>query len=275
MRAAAVVAVRNAEVHIARCISDLVADGLDVVLIDNDSTDGTATLAKRYLGHGLVAIERVPWTGTFSITTLLEAKKALVAKLPHDWVLHVDDDEWLRPPWPGFQLIDALARVEAAGFNCINFEEMTFVAWPEEDYVRSDYAKHMTTYYFFEPSKPRLMRAWRRSLGVDSVATGGHLLTHPKLNLFPENFVLRHYLGLSPEYVFRKYQQRTFDPAELARGWHIQRIGITRDMCNLRPSPHVKVLSNWSSDVFDRSSPARVHYWRWPNSDATQRAVTA
>jgi hypothetical protein len=83
-------------------------------------------------------IERLPWTSIFALKEQLAAKARIAAALPHDWLLHVDADEWLQPPWPNTRLIDAIKRVDEMGFNCINFEEMTFVAWPEEDFWRPD-----------------------------------------------------------------------------------------------------------------------------------------
>jgi glycosyltransferase involved in cell wall biosynthesis len=159
MRVAAVVAARNAEVHIARCVADLIADGIEVVVIDHDSEDRSVEIAKGFLGHGLLSIERLPWTGIFALKEQLAAKARVMAELPHDWLIHVDVDEWLQSPWPNTRLIDAIKRVDGMGFNCINFDEMTFVAWPDEDFWRPDYSQLMTTYYFFQPSKLRLMRA--------------------------------------------------------------------------------------------------------------------
>jgi glycosyltransferase involved in cell wall biosynthesis len=267
MRAVAIVAIRNEELHVARCLRDLIANGIEVILIDNDSEDQSVRIATEFLGRGLLSIERLPWNGVFSLKTQLEAKAKIIAGLSHDWVLHVDADEWFCPPWPQTRLIEAIERVDSAGYECINFDEMTFVPWPHEDFCRPDYARHMTTYYFFEPHKLRLMRAWKRSAQVNNIEEGGHRLNRP-VAIFPENFILRHYIALSPEYLFRKYHRRAFAPEELAIGWHhhpqeYRRIDITLPMCMLRPSPFLKALQSWSSIEFDKSSPARVPFWHW------------
>jgi glycosyltransferase involved in cell wall biosynthesis len=267
MRAVAVVVVRNGELHVRRCISDLIANNIEVVLIDHASDDQSVKIARKFLGRGLLSIEHLPWSGLFSLRSQLEAKAQVVGTLPHEWVLHVDVDEWLCAPWQHTTLFDAIRRVDAAGFNCINFDEMTFVAWPHEDFCQPDYAQQMTTYYFFEPNRLRLMRAWRRATGLSNVELAGHGMTGP-IKVFPINFVLRHYLALSSEYVFRKYADRVFAPEELALGWHnspeVRRIGITRQMCMLRPSRHLKTLRSSSSFDFDRTDPASTHYWQWP-----------
>jgi hypothetical protein len=128
----------------------------------------------------------------------------------------------------------------------------------------------MTTYYFFEPSKQRLSHAWKASAGFNNIETGGHRLDGVP-TVFPNYFILRHYLALSQEYVFQKYANRTFAPEELALGWHhtqaLPRIGITREMCKLRPSSHLRRISSSSSVEFDKSSPARTHYWAWPQNN--------
>jgi hypothetical protein len=95
----------------------------------------------------------------------------------------------------------------------------------------------MTTYYFFELEPHRLMRAWRRDLmpGMDN----GHRLTSDRLKLYPQNFILRHYIALSHAQAVQKYVGRRFDPAELARGWHGNRLGIAESDLMLKPSRYL------------------------------------
>ena len=69
--AVAVVAARNESVHIRRCLRDLIAEGIDVILLDHDSTDDTVAKAKEFLGKGLLSIERFPWAGVYPLAELL------------------------------------------------------------------------------------------------------------------------------------------------------------------------------------------------------------
>jgi glycosyltransferase involved in cell wall biosynthesis len=263
MRIAAIVCVRNEQLHIARCLNDFVSDGIDVVLIDNDSEDRTVDVAREFLGRGLLSIERQPWNGIFELNEQLALKQAIVAQLDHDWVIHADADEWMCPPAPDASLSEAIERVDKEGFNGINFDEMVFVPWPDEDFTDGDYIRKMTTYYFFEPLRQRLMRAWRRDIGADNTQSGGHGLSSERLNPSPTSFVLRHYIALSHAHAVAKYVGRRFAKGEIEQGWHRNRLSIAAADLVLTPSPYLKRLEHWSSGNFDRSAPAKTHYWRW------------
>jgi glycosyltransferase involved in cell wall biosynthesis len=253
--------------HIARCLRDILSGGIEVILIDHESKDRTVEIARRYLGHGLLSIERLAWRGYFSLQEQLRRKKQIISQLSHDWVLHVDADEWLCPAEPGTLLADAIERVDQAGFNCINFDEFVFVPWASEDFVGTDYVREMATYYFFAPQQPRLMRAWRRDLGGDNTAHGGHFLEANQIKLYPKNFILRHYIVLSQAHAARKYVSRRYDVAELAMGWHFNRIAIKDNDLALQPSNVLRKLDRWDSVNFDLSAPAKMHFWQWDGND--------
>src|SRR5215472_4323005 len=210
--AVAIVAVRNEAIHVRRCIRDLIRDGIEVIMVDNDSTDGSAELAREFLGHGLLSIRRLAYRGTFSLSDILAFKKTIADTVPHDWVLHVDADEWLRPPKQCKTLIEGIHAADLQGFNCINFLEFVFVPKPGESYEAEDYSSLMRTYYFFAPFYPRLVRAWKRSAGLDNRERAGHVLTGPNTRLFPQDFILRHYIVLSEAHARRKYLARKYAP---------------------------------------------------------------
>jgi glycosyltransferase involved in cell wall biosynthesis len=244
------------------------AGGVEAILVDHESEDRTVEIAEQYLGHGLLSIERLAWTGRFSLKEQLRRKQQIISRLSHDWVLHVDADEWLCPAEPGIALADAIARVDQAGFNCVNFDEVVFVPWPNEDFAGTDYVRAMTTYYYFAPRQPRLVRAWRRDIGGDNTGSGGHLLEADHVNIHPQNFILRHYIALSQAHASRKYVGRRFDEAELETGWHSNRAAIKHGDLALRPSSYLRKLDHWDSVNFDLSAPAKTHFWEWDPTSA-------
>src|SRR5947209_3395096 len=139
MRVIALLATYNEERFVGACIEHLAGQGVDVYLIDNDSTDRTVEIAGRRLGRGVVGIERFPRAGVYSWRPLLERKAQLAAELDADWFLHVDADEIRLPPRPGMTLAEALAEVDREGYNAVNFQEFTFVPTresPEHDHPR-------------------------------------------------------------------------------------------------------------------------------------------
>src|ERR1700681_970673 len=223
--AVAIVCVRNEALHIRRCVRDFVSQGVDVILIDHDSTDGSMDIAREFLGKGLLAIERLPWRGEFSLSEQLSLKKLIASTVAHDWVIHADADEWLCAPDDHDSLIDGICAADEAGANCINFLEFVFVPRPGESFEVDDYPSMIRDYHFFAERHPQLLRAWKRSAELD-LHDGGHILVGKEVRLFPRDFILRHYIVLSEAHARRKYVGRKFAADELAKSWHIDRTMI-------------------------------------------------
>jgi hypothetical protein len=125
----------------------------------------------------------------------------------------------------------------------------------------------MATYYYFSPHQPRLVRAWRRDMRGDNTASGGHLLETSHINLYPRNLILRHYVALNKCHAARKYVGRRFDEAELAKGWHFNRVAIKNRDLALQPSTFLRTIDRWDSVNFDLSAPAKTHFWEWSRDD--------
>jgi hypothetical protein len=273
VKALAIVCVRNEEIHIEAALRDLIDEGLEVVMIDHDSTDRSALLAERFVGRGLLAIERLPWTGEFSIAEQLAAKARIIEGSDHDWIVHADADEWLSASEPGKTLLEGLCEADAEGYNAVHFNEFVFVPRPHEDLYAPDYRRRSTRYYFFRPRYPYLLRAWKHRSDLDNRHFGGHLLSGP-VRPYPRDFPLRHYIVLNEEHARRKYVGRPFARDEVAEGFHNDRVLTTAE--NLRLPDHderLRTLPHWSSKDFDTSRPAAEHYWQWTPHDALIRAA--
>ena len=190
------------------------------------------------------------------------AKETIVDNLSHDWIIHADADEWLQSPLEGESLISGIRRLSAR-INAINFEEFVFLPTPGGDFAPRDYDKTFLDYYYFAPSENRLMRAWRRADRLSNKAAGGHRLTGT-IHLAPENFILRHYIGLSYPHFITKYLGRKFsDGGNLSKGWHGNRLNLSGDKLILPGANSLKRLTMWNSKEFDRSAPKETHFWEW------------
>lgn len=262
LRAAAVLCVRNEEDHVSFALADLIDEGLEVVLIDHESTDRTVQLAQAFVGRGLLGIERMPWAGRFSLAEQLEAKHRVIEQLDHDWIVHVDADEWLSAPEEGQTLLEGLQAADAAGYGCVHFNEFVFVPRHGEDLSGTDYRKRVTRYYFFQPRYPFLLRAWKNGAGFDNRENAGHLLS-ADTRWYPRDFPMRHYIFLSEAQARRKYLERRFDEDEIARGWHRDKVRATSEYLEFPDDERMRVLPTWASKVFDASEPLKEHYWEW------------
>ncbi len=260
MSVLAVVAARNEAGYIEVTLRTLIDEGVEVVLLDNGSVDGTRELAERFLGGGLLSIEDLPWQGKHSLGERLRAKATVFEGSRHDWRLLVDADEWLRAN-DEVTLSELLTRMVDRRHMIVNFGEFVFVPPLGVDMWAEDFRRNATSYYFFAPQRLRLMRAWRREWSGDLVSSAGHAFTHvPPELIHPIDQTLRHYIGLSWSHAISKRANRTFSKEELARGWHHNR----RDLRHARPvtaSPLLHRADPWDIRTLDTSTPTRFHFW--------------
>jgi glycosyltransferase involved in cell wall biosynthesis len=122
MRVIAMLAAYNEERFIANCLENLFRQGVEVYLMDNDSTDRTLAVAQQYLGKGLLGTEGFPREGLFRSWPIIRRKEILAAELPGDWFMHVDADELHLPGPHGSTLADVFMTAEAQGYNAVNFQ---------------------------------------------------------------------------------------------------------------------------------------------------------
>jgi glycosyltransferase involved in cell wall biosynthesis len=259
---AAILAARNEAAHIRRALKNYIHQGIDVVVVDNGSTDETVRECMGFLGHGLLGIEHRAWEGAFNLSAQLDAKEAIIQNLPHEWVIHADADEWLQSPVAGESLIAGISRLSAAGYNAINFEEFVFLPNPGGDFAPLEYEKKFLDYYYFASAANRLMRAWKRADQLGNKTTGGHGLTG-NIRLAPDTFILRHYIVLSFRHALMKYSGRRFSETDLKKGWHGNRLNLSANKLILPDTDSLKHLPSWDSKEFDRSAPKHTHFWDW------------
>jgi glycosyltransferase involved in cell wall biosynthesis len=268
MNVTAVLAIRNEEAYLANCLRDLISNGLDFAVIDNDSTDSSAQIYGRseFAAH-LVRVCRLPFSGAFSLSEQLQRKMEIIKALNSDWVVHVDADEIMHSYREGEGLREALSRLDAEGWNVVNFDEFVFL--PIERDYQPEACGHqpISYYYFFQPSSPRRMLAWKRDGGFSCVEFAGHLLAGSNLRLAPEHFAMRHYIVRSQKHAFQKYATRSFAAEEVVRGWHGNRIGQPIEAFRLPPVTLLKKLAEPSIHDLDRSDPWTQHYWQLRPND--------
>ena len=259
LRVVALIAVYNEERTIDQCLSHLIEQGLEVYLIDNDSTDRTMIIAERYRARGLIGIERLPRNGVFSLRQQLALKERLAASLQADWFLHADADEIHVPPRSGHTLREALAEVDAQGYNAVNFLEFTFVPTresPDHDHPR--FHATMRRYYPFLPFFPHRLNAWRRQPEpIDLAWSAGHRVRFPGLRMYPESFKMRHYLFLSVPHAIRKFVEQRFDPEEVRDGWFGWRARLDPRRIWLPEAHELRLYE--SDDTLDPTNPLAKH----------------
>lgn len=258
MRAIAILATRNEELFIEICLKNLIAQGFEVYLMDNASTDRTVELAKKFLGKGLIEIENIPFNDEYRWYEILSRKEELAQELDADWFMHCDADEIHLPPSNFKTIITALSEVEKQGYNAINFDEFVFLPTSEaESFEGKDYVKEMQYYYFFEPMPLRRVKLWKKQKSrVNLAESGGHVINFPNKKIYPENFILKHYILLSKEHAERKYGKRVYNEKEVKeKGWHGSRAKYNQSRLNFPKRPQLKKTDK----SMDKSEPWKEH----------------
>lgn len=259
MRVVALLATFNEERFIRRCVEHLAGQGVEIYLLDNDSTDRTVALAERHAGAALAGVERLPRAGVYSWLPILDRKAELAASLDAEWFMHVDADEIRLPPRSDQTLSQALAEVDHAGYNSVNFVEFTFLPTREEpDHDHPRYERTMRWYYPFLPSFPHRLNAWKsQPEPVDLATSGGHVVRFPGLRMYPGSFPMRHYLFLSVEHAVQKLVERRYDPAEVGAGHHRARAALRREDITLPAQADLRPYRG--DDALDSSNPFTRH----------------
>src|SRR5882757_8360990 len=137
----AIIAAYNEADIIEHVVRDLVEQGIGVYFLDDGSSDGTVAAVEPYLGRGVLAIEQLKDLATarpaavFDWERILRRKMQLAGQLDASWFIHHDADEFRESPWSQLSLRDAIQRVDALGYNAIDFAGLDF--WPVHDRFRA------------------------------------------------------------------------------------------------------------------------------------------
>src|SRR5262249_46488822 len=95
---------------------------------------------------------------------------------------------------------------------------------------------------------------------VDLVSSGGHQVQFDGRRIYPENFLLRHYIALSAAHACRKYgAERVYSKKEIIDlGWHGERARFSSDRFRLPLPDALKLFTGRIAD-FDRSDLKTKH----------------
>jgi glycosyltransferase involved in cell wall biosynthesis len=258
LRITAIIAARNELVYLKNLIPYLNAEHIDVVLIDNDSTD--ETLAHVRAKFPETKIESLPFKGVFDLTEQLMVKRDIAETLGSGWVIHHDADEIMHGAngWGGLRA--AIEKADHQGFNALNFQELVML--PQNPDV-DDIFNNNKNYYYFRPHPIRKQASYKLGLGIENVTTAGHWVSGD-IKLSDELMFVRHYLVRSQVHAFEKLANRPVSQQDLDKNWHSSRLNIVKERLQI-PTQHEHLRS--FPEPFDAqealSQPVKRHYWEW------------
>jgi hypothetical protein len=234
-RALALMTTCNEEDIIEQCVQRLFDEGLDVFVVDDNSTDATVekldALARSSSGRltfdrdsrrGARYYDRQP------LLSLLLAEADRAATRGVEWMLFTDADEIRTSPWPGVPLAQAFAQVESLGCNAVDFTVADFRYLRHQRMTTEPFEQQLRHFEFGRrPGHFLQIKAWRHPPGLqaDLFLSRGHEVTFENRRVFPLKFLLRHYPLRGEEHARKKIHQDRFPryhPEEVAKGAHVQ-----------------------------------------------------
>jgi hypothetical protein len=233
-RIVAILPAFNEEDVIGSVIQHYVQDGVEVYLIDNCSTDGTAEIARQWLGNGVINIERFPDDvgGTerakkeYMWGEILRRNEVLAAELGADWYIRADADEFRVGPWPGISHAEAITLVDALGFSAVQSEVLEFRPTDGSFPAGGDPRDFIHHYEPAEFANTLWVKGWKQppaGIPVDIARTGGHAAEFPGRRVCPVHFISLHFPIRTPEHAKRKiFKERLerYPAEEREMGWH-------------------------------------------------------
>ena len=261
MRIVALLAVRNEEYYLERCLKYLYEQGIESCLIDNESIDRSLKIAKDYSHRGVYRIEHIPFTGIFEWVKILEYKSQLAQEIDADWFIHHDADEIREAPKPFPNLVQGIKDADEKGYNAINSHEFVFTPTSEEEaFEGKDYLNEMKYYYYFKPDMLHRVNIWKNTgADVNLASSGGHSVLFENRRIYPANFILRHYILLSKRHAMEKYGKRNYDPKELAKGMNVKRARFNPENIKFPNKKDLKRISE--NGEWDLSDPWTGHFF--------------
>ena len=233
LRILAIVNLYNEADILPEVVQHLLVQGVDVQLVDNWSTDGSWDLARRMADANpkRVMALRFPDQPSqfYEWGAMLERTAAVAAASDYDWILHYDADELRESPWPGVTLAQALAFVDARGFNAVDFTVLDFRPTQPDPQPQGSIRERLPFFEFGRrPGHFQQIKAWKNQAGlpVELAASGGHQAEFAGRKIFPLKFLNCHFPLRSQQQARQKvFNDRLsrFSPGEKqGKGWHSQ-----------------------------------------------------
>jgi len=205
MKVIGMLLVYNDEDIITEVLEDLLSQGLELVVLDNGSTDKTYQICEKFLGKGILQLKQ------FKTSTFIGQHDLLHRMLYHmaltespDWLLRSDSDEFFESGIPNRNLKEVIEKVDSEGFNLIQFDRFDFFM-TDDDNESAKSVKEKMPYYSCHGDY--LYRAWKLFPGIRMGYAGGHYPIFPDghpYKIYSKKFIMRHYKFRSKEQAKKK-----------------------------------------------------------------------
>jgi len=239
-------AVYNDEDFISEVLENAISQGIELVLLDDGSTDNTYEICSKFLGKGILELylhKSNSWNEEENHRILHD----LALRHNPDWLILFGSDEFLESWNNKVTLEDAISQVDREGYNLIQFNWFNFFLTSKDD-EQSKSIKEKLKYYSW--ASDYLYRSWKNIPGVELKVRGGHYPIFPQgitYKIYPRKFVLRHYQFRNIEQFKKKVQDRIKKIKGTTRGklgWIQSYKTILDNNFDIKVSPHLLSIYN-------------------------------
>jgi len=227
---AAMIHVFNEQDILTEVVRHLNANGIEVHIFDNWSTDGSFELANSLKLDGLCAnVHRFPSkpSAEYEWHRQLLYTAEYAASLDAQWIMHHDADELRYSPWPRISLAEAFAHIDNLGYNAVDFTVIDFRFLRSAPEASPPYENSLNWFEFGRrPGHFYQVKAWKNNhYPVDLASSGGHEAKFNDQRIFPLKFLMKHYPIRSRSQAEKKiYIDRLprMRREQHEKGWHTQ-----------------------------------------------------
>jgi len=181
-------------------IEHLLSEGIELVIVDNGSTDRSYEICSKFLNKGLLRLETLQ-TERYQFDLLISKLYDTACSFGADWVLLNSADEFLESPYRELTLKEAIEKDACAGYNLIQFNNFEFFPTEREIGNSDPDVRKRLKYYTWNDDLQ--FRCWKTYPGIKVAGTAGHYPIFPehlKYRIPQTKYILRHYR-------FRSYAQ--------------------------------------------------------------------
>ena len=207
MRLVGMLPVFNSADILEDVIENILAQGVNLVVLDNGSTDDSFDICKKFAEKNLIQLRQYR-NSTFDYGLLSRILYDMALELKPDWLIRNDQDELLESGLPNITLKQAIEEIDSQGYNLIQFDVMEFFMTNNDD-KSSKFLKEKLRYYSWQHDYA--YRAWKHVPGTRVEDTLSHFPIFPEGYLYkiPERkFILRHYRFRNREQAIRNNTER-------------------------------------------------------------------
>jgi len=198
----------NEEHIIADTIGHYLSEGIDLVIIDNDSQDSSLEIIsgfreKRQEKGKIIEILNIKTQGYEWRKILKYACDYMHKRLTgYDWILLIDADAFYRSPVRGIDLLGFISYAEHRGYNIIAGKVLDFYPTKIDDNSISSAVKRL---HFFSPERTRIQhKIFKYHPSIDFFSYWGHICLRKDPKVFTVRFLYLHYPWISYEHGLKK-----------------------------------------------------------------------